>query len=189
MKIFFTTIAFLMSISFFSQSFKATSKYSITNFNTQLNALNFNAEDQVTLHLYQDTKKIIKLSSLTKKNLDTFLSVHVEILENSGLDNVKNVIRVRFEFVAGCSDYETQYFIQTNDCDIIELPTTEFTFCEYEVAKVEYIFPSQQFGEENSILKTTSFLDENGKTESIFIIEKNIWEEEQTIEELSIAIK
>ena len=189
MKTLATTIVLLLSITFYSQSFKASSEYSITNFSTELNAINYNSNSQVELHLYKGEEIITKLTSLTKENLDTFLSVQVEVLENPTLVNVEKVIRVRFEYVAGCSDFETQYFIQSNDGSITTLPTTEFTFCEYATAKIEYIFPSQEFGEANTIIKSNSYLDENKVTDSIFVLEKTVWKETNTTEGFTVAVK
>ena len=185
MKRIITLITLFISLTIFSQEFKTSLDYTITNFKSELNKTKNKHAKQLEVYLYKNDEPITKLINLDKDDLDFFMDVTVQVLENPNLKDVKQIIKIEFEFLACCSSYESLYFIQTTDNEIVKLPQLDYMFCEYATDKMEYVFPAQKFGQENVILTTTSYLDISQKTESIAILNTQIWEEKDVVREYS----
>lgn len=189
MKFLNTIIALLIITSFYAQEFKKTTDYKISDFKSELNATKNNNDKEVEVFLFKDGEPITKLINLEKNDLDFFMDVTIKSLENTGLENVKQIIKVEFEFMACCSNYESLYFVQTTDNEFVKLPQLDYMHCEYATDKMEYIFPSQKFGQANVILTTESYLDIDQKTETIKIVDTTVWEEKNAVEEYSYNYK
>jgi len=178
MKTLYTLIALFISISFYSQNFKETTDYHLTDYSEVLNTTKVNYNKTFEISLIKDDEPLAKLMTLSKNDLDVFLDTKVEILDNPNLNNIKKVVKVTFEFLDSCLKYETYYFLITEENLVIKLPQLTYRQCEYATEKVEYIFPVQQFGKENTIIQSLSFLDENQVTDGIEIEKTMVWKED-----------
>ncbi len=182
MKRVITLIAIFTSILFYAQEFKITTDFKITNIKSVLNNAKINDSETLDIYLYKEDEPISKLIKMAKDDLDFFMNATIKVLKNPELNNTKQIIKVEFEFLACCSNYETLYFIETTNNEFIKLPQLDYMFCEYATDKMEYIFPSQKFGQANKILTTESYLDIHQKTESVKIVNTQIWEEMNAVE-------
>ncbi len=185
MKLLNTIIALFITAFFYAQEFKITNDFKISDFKSQLNATKNNNDKEIAVYLYKDDEPLAKLINLDKNDLDFFMDVTVKVLENPNLENTKQIIKVEFEFMGCCSNYESLYFVQTNDNELIKLPQLDYIHCEYATDKMEYIFPSQKFGQANVILTTESYLDSNQNTETVKVVNTTVWEEQNAVEEYS----
>lgn len=180
-----TLVTLFLSTTLFSQEFKTSTMYQITDFKSQLDTNKNETSKQIELFLFKDGQAITKLINLDKDDLDFYLDATIKVLENPTLTNVKQVIKVEFEFLSCCSNYESLYFMVTNNDELIKLPQLDYMQCEYATDKMEYIFPNQKFGQANTILTTESFLDEHQETESVTIVSTKNWKKQNAVEEYS----
>ena len=177
-----TVIALFISITIWSQDFKSTAIYQITDLKKEINKVTIDMDAEVPLFLSKDGETITKITDFYQEDLNDFLDVSIEVLNNPNLSNVNAIIKVEFEFLRGCSEFESYYYIQSKDGLYIELPILDYAQCEYPTSKIAYVFPTQKFGVENTILKTRSFLNEDASTESIDQLKQIVWEERDQIE-------
>ena len=189
LKFLFTLIVMTIFTTFYGQEFKETKDFTITNYKTALNATKNNETKNIELFLLKDDQAIGKLIDLDTSDLDFFMDVTIKVLENPELNNVEKIIKVEFEFLACCFNYESVYFVQTTNNEIIKLQELDYMQCEYATEKTEYIFPNQKFGKPNVILTTESFLNEDQETIDINILNTTIWEEKDAVEEYSYNYK
>ncbi len=182
MKNLITIIALFLSSILYAQNFTESNLYKLSDYSKVLNTTKIDYNKTFTIYLTKDGEPLAKLLTPSKNKLDVFLDTKVELLENPNLENIKQVVKVTFEFLDSCISYETQYFLVTNENILIKLPNLDYRQCEYETEKVAYIFPNQEFGKENNIIQSLSFLDKNGNTESIEVEKTIVWEEENNPE-------
>ncbi len=186
MKTIFTILALFISSSIFSQDFKTTTDYKISDLKSVLNTTKIDYNKQMEVYLInKDDEPLVKLIDLSKNDLDLFLDTSIEILENPNLKNVKAILKVKFEFLACCIETETQYFAITNENLLTKLPILNFTQCELSDSKLEYIFPNQENGQENTILEVMAHYNKKEQIKSIEILNRVVWEERDAVEEYS----
>lgn len=185
MKTLYTIIALFIGSTFYGQTFKSTTDYKISDLKSVLNTTKVDYNQQFEVYLTKDDEPLIKLIDLSKNDLDLFLDTTIEILENPNLKNVKAILKIKFEFLACCIETQTQYFAVTNENLLTELPILNFTQCEVSTSNLEYIFPNQEFGQDNVILEVIVNYNKKDKTKSIEILNKIVWEERDVIEEYS----
>lgn len=182
MKLFFTIITLILCFTINAQDFTDTNHYRLTDYSKILNTTKIDYNKSFEIALIKDDEPLVKLISLSKNDLDLFLDTKIDVLKNPDLNNIKEVIRVRFEFLDTCIKFETQYFLVTYEDLLIKLPVLSYSQCEQDANKqIEYLFPNQKFGKENTIIQSLSFINEENVIESIKIKKLIIWEEQVAI--------
>jgi hypothetical protein len=184
MKTFYTIFALVFSLNFYAQNFKDSTDYSIADIKNNTDKTD-PKNKELNVYLFKDDEVLAQLVDLTTEDLEHYYGTTIQVLESPELDNIKAVIKVEFEFLEGCTNYETHYFLQTNDDVLIKLPTLDYMHCEYATSKIEYRFPNQDYGQDNAIILTESFLDEHQNVESVNVIKTIVWEEKDPIQEYS----
>jgi len=178
MKALYTLVTLLIMTSIYSQNFEEIENYRLTDYSKVLNTTKIDYNKSFEISLVKDGEPLVKLMDLSKDDLDSFLDTKIEVLENPKLNNIKKVIKVSFEFLEHCIKFETQYFLVTDENSLIKLPSLRYRQCEHENERIEYIFPNQEFGKENTIIQSLSFLNEENRTKNIEIEKLIVWEEQ-----------
>ncbi len=146
-------IIFLLSILFGintiqGQEFKETEKYTLIN---QLSAKEHEYTTYIDVVATNDQPD--KITTLKVSYLDALEDITLTVLSNPNIENITEVIKVDILYTSCCSNLETHYFMVTESGEYISLPVIENTYCEDTSSEVQYIFPGQASGRENTIVK------------------------------------
>ena len=108
-----------------------------------------------------------KVDSYILSGLESYAGVEITKLENHGLKNIKEIIHVRIEYNACCSNYFSHYYLVTMNSEIISLPEIDYLHCDGPTPINEYIFPAQEFGLPDRIIFSHSQRNDKFITSSI----------------------
>jgi hypothetical protein len=175
----------LISVIVNGQDFKLSEKYIMIEPEYELDSIFWMTpyEDRnpitVFIAIKPDTTKPIQ--EFTILELETYDGSKIFALEKTGLENIKSIVKVEFEYLACCSSIENHYFIITENDEWIKLPVINYVACDGPEPYEEYRFPAQQFGQEKTIIKTTSYPNQNFDIDSVNVIEKLIWNGKEII--------
>lgn len=165
------------------QDFELTEKYVIIEPEFELDSIFWTTpqENRTPINVYltskSDTSEIIKVFSI--QELETYDGNKVLTIGESGLSNTKEIVCIQFEYMACCSSIDNHYFIVTKNDEWIKLPVINYVACDGPEPFVEYRFPAQQFGQRNTIIKTTSYPNQDNVVDSVSVIETLIWDEKK----------
>jgi len=167
-------IIFLLSILFSinmiqAQQFVATDKYTIVN---QLSSKEQEYTTYVDIITTSDDPD--KITTLKVSYLDVLEDITLTVLSNPNIENIKEIIKVDIYYTSCCSSLETHYFMVTESDDYIFLPVIENTYCEDASSEVQYIFPGQVSGKENTIVKAEVYDAQDYK-----VIQSMIWNDDE----------
>jgi|GEM_PF-1616585 len=178
-RAFCTCLSLMLTVLAFSQEFELSDNYVIHEPEYDLDSLFWTTpNDQrkpinVYLTLKSDTIKHIQ--EFTILELETYDRNWVFSLKEPQLLNVKEIVKVEFDYMACCVTVENHYFILTTDDRWIKLPTVDYVACDGPEPFFEYRFPSQKFGIENTILETKSFPDSTYSVDTIEVLKRIKW--------------
>lgn len=96
-------------------------------------------------------------------SLETFEGFNVWLLESPGLKNIDRVVMVELEWLGCCSYIESHYFLISEECTYTKLDMIKNEACDFPEDRVEYLFPSQDFGRSHSIRKALTTYSIDGK--------------------------
>lgn len=119
-----------------------------------------------------------KLASFTIEDPELFENVFITTLEQPGLEGIQEVVKVDIEYIACCAHVETYYYMVTEENDLISLPKLENVYCEDSNTDLEYIFPNQEYGITNNILKTEILYNETGEVRYVNLKQSFAWNDD-----------
>ena len=154
-----------------AQDFKETKKYIVVN--ELITKQQEYASALFNIVAEQDTNK--KVTTLDISDLDFFEDITISTLSNPNLENINEIIKVDVNYVTCCARTETYYFLATNDNNFISLPHIENMYCDNTASEVQYIFPSQPLGKEDTILKTEVHFTEAYIIKDTVIQQSFVW--------------
>lgn len=78
-------------------------------------------------------------------------NISIDVLEHPGLNNVKEVVRIKFDFLTCCSDLYNYYFLISASGDVTLLSVIHNVWCDDPSTYKAYVFPNERFGIKNKI--------------------------------------
>ncbi len=121
------------------------------------------------------------LSTLTISDTELFEDIFITTLENPGLDGISEVIKVEVEYLACCAHVESYYFMVAENNDIIELPELKNVYCENSDTDYQYIFPNQEYGIAENILRTQTFYKNSSDIKYVNLKQSYTWNDNTTV--------
>ncbi len=172
MKNLIALFTFLFAIAFVqAQNFQDTEKYRIAD-----HAVDKETDTlQQEVFLIKDSDHEEKLATFTVEDPYLYDGAYVTVLENPGLEGVKEVIKVELGYSACCTSVYTHFLLVTEDDNLIQLPVLENVFCDTGEAEVMYLFPSQPFGQTGKIVVGDVYYDENYEVTRMEVAETFQW--------------
>jgi hypothetical protein len=178
-RAFCTYLSMVLTVLAFSQEFELSDNYIILEPEYELDSLfwitPYDQRKPINVYLTSKPDTTEHIQKFTILELETYDGNRVYSLKEPQLPNVKEIVKVEFDYMACCVSVEAHYFILTTDHRWIKLPLVDYVACDGPEPFFEYRFPSQKFGLENTILKTESFPDAAYSIDSIAVVEKIAW--------------
>jgi len=170
---------FLTSFGQATKEFNKTTEYYLTEIDSITRVeywKNFPIENEPKpISIYLKDRKEEKLFEIKVSGLESYSGTSIEVLEINTLKNIVQIIHLKSDYNACCSNYYSIYLLKTKNGELIKLPETDYLHCDGPTPIIEYRFPNQKFGKENQILMTKSFLNDKYKVESIEIQKAYLW--------------
>jgi len=145
----FLAVTFLVFVSANAQEFKTTDAYTLTN--ERIIGQEEEGVAQIDLVLSEANTEPIAVLDITA--LELLEDVHITVLSKPNLEDVREILKVELEYTACCTSTDTYYFMVTEANDFIALPKIQNVYCSETQLDTHYIFPNQEYGQENTILK------------------------------------
>tara|TARA_R110002033_G_C3752821_1_gene226379 strand:+ start:56 stop:592 length:537 start_codon:yes stop_codon:yes gene_type:complete len=117
--------------------------------------------------IYLKNKKGQTLYEIKISELEFYSGTSIEVLDIDNLKNIEQIIHLESGYDACCTNYYSTYLLKTKEGELIKLPEIDNLHCDGPEPRFEYRFPNQKFGNENQILMTKSFLNNEYKVDSI----------------------
>ena len=178
-RAFCTYLSMVLTVLAFSQEFELSDNYVILEPDYELDSLfwvtPYDQRKPINVYLTSKSDTTDHFQKFTILELETYDGNRVYSLKEAQLPNVKEIVKVEFDYMACCVSVENHYFILTTDNRWVKLPVVDYVACDGPEPFVEYRFPSQKFGAENFILKTNSFPNATYSVDSVEVLEKISW--------------
>lgn len=132
-----------------AQEFEATTKYTVKN-EIGTKQQEYASTNMLIVALDETSEKIgaIKIADSYK-----FDELHISVLVRPELKNILEVIKVELQYNAYSVEIDTYYFLVTNKGDYIALPRVTKVYNDISQPIEDYIFPSQKYGQEETIVR------------------------------------
>ncbi|WP_430906041.1 hypothetical protein [Maribacter sp. 2-571] len=158
-----------------AQEFTLTEKYTFVNQRT------WGPEEEdrslVDLVASEDSSTIVATLGIT--SMELLEDVRITVLPNPGLEAVKEVVKVTFEYIACCANTETYYFLVDHDNQYTALPKIDNLYCDTAESDEHYVFPSQAFGKEGIIVRAElRYSATNGSIKNIHVLQSHVWNDD-----------
>jgi hypothetical protein len=138
--IFFTTALILQYTH--AQEFETTNKYRVANrMDTKQQEYATAVFDVVIANAPSH-----KAATLSILDLDFFEDINISVLSKPNLIGITEILKVAINYNSCCTHSETYYFMVTPANAFIALPHVDNHYCENTSSEVQYIFPSQAYG-------------------------------------------
>ncbi|WP_282161012.1 hypothetical protein [Ulvibacterium marinum] len=113
--------------------------------------------------------------------------VHITSLRAPGLEGIAEILKVELAYSACCISTDTYYFLVSEDNDFISLPRLENVYCEGSEADTHYIFPSQAYGQEGTILQAKKHYTTTYEVKDIEVTQSFVWNDDDFDQEEAIS--
>lgn len=117
------------------------------------------------------------IATLTLDEPDIFEGVYISTLSDSGLEGVKEVIKVEMVYSACCAHVQAYYYLVTNNGRVLDLPRVENTYCNGSESDMQFIFPNQEYGKEGTIVRANTHYGLDS-IDNIEIIQSYYWNDD-----------
>mgnify|MGYP000598532887 CR=1 FL=1 len=187
MKNYILIIAFALGIfAANAQEFKETKTYiAKSEIGTKQQE---NMPNQIHIVAQNDTSE--KVATVVISDADLFEALHIMVLPNPNLKDVREIVKVELEYSACCAYTETYYFLASDEGGYVSLPKIENTYCEVPQPSEQYIFPTQKHGQEETIIRAKFNYTENYIVKGIEILQSFAWNDDDfDFEEAVTAIQ
>lgn len=156
-----------------AQEFTETQNYKVTNVRTTNQV-----EGISLLDIVLDGKPNATKATLSVTDYALLSNVQISLLSNPELEDVREIVKVRLEYYACCSRTEDHYFLVTNENEFIALPSIETQYGYDPIIALSYIFPSQEFGKEGTILRAELKYTEICTVKDIQVLQSFVWNDD-----------
>jgi hypothetical protein len=167
------------------QEFEVTGKYVLIEPKYELDSLfwvtPYEERKPIKVFLTAKSDRTNHLQTFLIHELETYEGYEIYSLTNPKLDNIKEIVLVKFEYVACCSSFDSHYFLITKNDNWIKLPLVGHVSCDGPEPFEEYRFPIQKFGLSKSIVKTTSYQNQEYQVDSVAVKETFTWSGKELI--------
>lgn len=171
--IFLLTVVFSMQL-ISAQNFETTKKYKVTTSLQDKGSEYLNT----TFNIMNSQEEFERFSTFTIKDEEFYEEMTITALENPGLEGVAEVVKVEVESTTCCTAVEAYYFLVTKDKNFIPLPSLENLYCDDSGQDIHYVFPSQVFGKEGTILKTKMSYTKTYDIQNVSILQQFSWNDD-----------
>jgi hypothetical protein len=165
------------SLGFFAvnaQDFKETRKYIVT-----IETATKQQEYETTkTHILAPGPGMQKVATLEIPKSEAFHEMRISVLEKPQLNQIKEVIKVEFEYSGYSLSINTYYFLVTENGNYITLPKVTKIYDDITEPIVDYVFPTQKHGKEETIIKAIFHYTNNYSTEEIEVIQSIVWNDD-----------
>ncbi|WP_339627748.1 hypothetical protein [uncultured Maribacter sp.] len=115
------------------------------------------------------------IASLAISNFGLLDEIRISVLENPGLENVTEILKITIEYNVCCASTEEFYYLVRNDNDFIALPSIKNEYAYEPISDIHYIFPIQSYGKEETILKAALQYTETYTIKDINVLRSIAW--------------
>lgn len=168
-----------MTILAKGQEFALTEKYLLIEPEYELDSLfwatPYEQREPINVFLTPKSDTTNHLQDFSILDLETYDGVDIFSLENPDLENIKEIVLVKFEYVACCSSIDCHYFLITKNDNWVKLPVFEYVACDAPEPFEEYRFPVQKYGLSNSVIRTTTYPNQEFKIDSVTVKQTLSW--------------
>ena len=170
---------FLTSFGQATKEFNKTTEYYLTEIDSTTRVeywKNFPTENEPKpISIYLKNRKEEKLFEIKVSELESYSGTLIEVLEMNTLKNIEQIIHLKSDYNACCSNYYSIYLLKTKNGELIKLPETDYLHCDGPTPIIEYRFPNQKFGIKNKILLVKSLRNDKYEVESIELQKTYNW--------------
>ncbi|WP_437372726.1 hypothetical protein [Maribacter litoralis] len=167
-------LAFICSVGFAkAQEFQLTDKYNVTH---QRN-IGQEEEDTWAVDVRASENPGKSLATLAIADFGLLDEMRISVLEQPGLEEVTEVLKITIEYNTCCASTEEFYYLVTND-DFIALPSVKNEYAYEPISDIHYIFPNQSFGQEGTILRAALQYTETYTVKDIKVLRSIAWNDD-----------
>lgn len=184
MKNYILYIAFTLGlVTVNAQDFQETKKYiAKSELATMQEA---SGKTKVQILVAEDVSQ--KVATIETSNLEVYQEVRISILEKPQLNQIEEVIKVEFEYSGYSLVTDTYYFLVTEKGDYIALPKIIKVYDDITEPIMDYVFPTQKHGQEETIIKAIFHYTHNYTKEEIEVLQKFVWNDDDFGSEDTLA--
>lgn len=110
----------------------------------------------------------------------------IEVSELNHMESFNTKIKVEFHSTECCTNIQTYYLLIDVNKNYVKLPGIQNYQCDGPEPRIELIFPDQEFGIPNTIIKARLLFDKKFKLNHIEEISKLYFDDENFIELITI---
>ncbi len=157
-----------------AQEFKTTEKYALAN--ERSTGQEEEGSALIDVMVSSDTSNPV--ATIKIDELELFEGIQITVLPNPGLEKITEILKVTVEYAACCSGTQTYYFLVSDEQEFTELPLLENVYCDTTLADTHYIFPSQEFGREGTVLQAELHYTEKYTIKDIKVLQSFVWNDD-----------
>lgn len=128
-----------------------------------------------------------KVATLEMSYTDAFREMRVSVLEKPALKDIHEIIKVEFEYNGYSLVTDIYYFMVTEKGEYIALPKITKVYDDITEPIVDYVFPTQKHGQEETIVKAVFHYTNNYTTEEIEVLQRIVWNDDDFGSEDAVA--
>lgn len=157
-----------------AQEFQTSEKYSVVN--ERIVGQEEEGIGQIDLVASKDNSKPIAILDISA--IELIEEVHITVLLEPNLGAIHEILKVELEYAVCCTFTDTYYFLVTDENDFVALPKLENEYCGETQVDTHYIFPSQKYGKEGTILKAELQYTETYTIKDIDVLQSIVWNDD-----------
>ena len=157
-----------------AQEFKSSDKYSISN----ERGIGQEEEGATLVDLVFSDNATNVIATLEFFKAEAFHEMRISVLENPELNRINEVIKLEFEYNGYSQTIDTYYFLVNDKGNYIALPKIAKVYDDITEPIVDYVFPTQKHGQEETIIKAIFYYTNNYKTEKIKVLQSIVWNDD-----------
>lgn len=119
-----------------------------------------------------------KVATLTLSNLEQYHETRLSVLHTPKLKNIREVLKLELEYGSYSLAIDTYYFLVTEKGGYIALPKITKIYDDITEPIIDYVFPAQKHGREETIVKAIFHYTDNYSTEEIEVIQSIVWNDD-----------
>lgn len=132
-------------------------------------------QQQAVVNLQDDTPKEITYFPIAHS--EAIASIEISTIENPNLKGVTKILKVDVIYLEYCKYIISNYIIETENGAFINLPMLTNEVCNDSKSEFVYLFPSQEFGKDNTII-TAQVTLENSQITMVDTEDTLIWNDD-----------
>jgi len=157
-----------------AQDFQKTTKYIAK---TEI-ATKQQEYEKTRIHILAVEDDSKHVATLAISDAAVFDELRVSVLIKPALQHVLEIIKVEFEYNGYSLAIDTYYFLVTDQGDYVSLPKITKIYDDISEPIVDYVFPTQKHGREETILKAIFHYRKNYTVEDIEVLQSFAWNDD-----------